>query len=300
MLHVDFAWYRRQTSARSMLLVRQVTSPMKNRVTTFIAPLGLALALATPVTGWTQGVAGPYLAATQAENRGDVAAAARLFSRTLARDPNNVVVMERAMVNQIAAGNVAEGVALARRFEDLRPGHHLGVLALAGDGLRDGRFAEVRELLTEGGPFVGQVVEAWAAYGDDDLDTARAQLNAMIEGSENGLSGQLIASYHLGLIEAAAGNDDLALEAMTRAADMTERESVRMTAQRASAMARLGRVEDGIALIREKLQGTYGSERLSALAVRLENGDIPSASLSAPAVGAADVFNGASVRDGSR
>ena len=46
--------------------------------------------------------------------------------------PNNAALMERAMLHKIAAGEVSEGIALARRYEQISPGHHLGVTR-AGD-----------------------------------------------------------------------------------------------------------------------------------------------------------------------
>ena len=66
-----------------------------------------------------QGVAGPYLSARQAEARGDIGEAARLYAETLARDRDNEDVLERAMIHQIAAGLVPDGIALARRYEEV-------------------------------------------------------------------------------------------------------------------------------------------------------------------------------------
>ena len=256
--------------------------------------LMMAGAISFPISASAQGIAGPYLSAQQAEMRGDVAASARLYARTLARDPKNAAVMERAMLHQIAAGNVSEGVALARRYEEIQPGHHLGVLALAADGLRDGKYARVQELLDNGGPFVGQVVGAWAAFGNGDIETVRTRLQALEQNSDNGRPGQIVAAYHLGLIEAANGNDEMAIEAMNRAAVMTDRESLRMTAQRAGALARLGRKDEAVTVIRERLAGTYGDPVLDRLADDIAAGDVPKADLTTPTIGSADVFFGVS------
>ncbi len=76
----------------------------------------VAAALATSGAG-AQGIAGPYLAAKQAEARGDVDAAARLYAEALARDDENQALLERALIHQIAAGSISEGIALARRLE---------------------------------------------------------------------------------------------------------------------------------------------------------------------------------------
>ncbi|MEM7422672.1 MAG: hypothetical protein AAF334_03060 [Pseudomonadota bacterium] len=172
---------------------------------------GLMLSAATLVTGAVlsaipaqalDGVAGPYLSARQAEIRGDVAEAARQFSRALSRDPENSDLMERAMTHQIAAGNVPDGIALARDYDKVAPGHHLGILALAADGIKKDRADDVVELLSDNAPFVGQIMQAWAAYGAGDVDIARTLLEDLEASDENGRPGQIVSAYHLGLLEA--------------------------------------------------------------------------------------------------
>ena len=255
----------------------------------------MALALAVPAgPAAAQGVAGPYLAAKQAELRGDVAAAARLYSQTLARDTGNLAVMERAMMHQIGAGNVAEGVALARRFQAQRPNHHLGVLAIAADALKSDNAAAAREVLADNPPYVGKIMDAWAIFADGQPVEARALLEEIETSDENGAPGKIVAAYHIGLIAAATGDDAGAEEALARAAGMANGGTLRLARLRAGALARLGRTDDAVKVIEERLDGTYGDVGLSTLAGAIRDGQVPEPLVRDAAQGAAEVLFGVS------
>ncbi|MEM1161740.1 MAG: tetratricopeptide repeat protein, partial [Pseudomonadota bacterium] len=241
-----------------------------------------------------QGIAGPYLAAKQAEARGDVGAAARLYSETLARDGENTAVLERAMINQIAAGNVAEGIALARRLQAVQPGHHLGVLALAADGLKKGDVAATREVLKDNPPFVGQIMDAWAAYAETGMDEGAALLSALEASEDNGRPGQIVAAYHLGLVQAASEDDAAAAATLGRAAEMAQGGTLRLARLRAGALARLGQVDDAVQVIDERLSGTYGDPSLSAFADDIRGGLKPELLVRNAEQGAAEVLFGVS------
>ena len=232
------------------------------------------------------------MAAQQAERRGDVAAAARFYSRTLARDGENAALLERAMLNQLATGNIAEGIALARRQEVLNPGHHLGVLALAADALQKRDLDTVREVLTNEGPFVGQVVAAWAAFAADDTDGAIAELKRIEASEANGRPGQIVGATHLGMVLAASGDDAGAVAAFERAAAMSEGGSLGLVEAHASALARLGKVEDAVKLINDRLAGTFGDPALERVALDIQNGAVPGPTIKTASSGAADVLYG--------
>ena len=269
---------------------------MKNRsfsIRNVLAPVALTAILAAPAA-WAQGIAGPYLAAKQAEIRGDVANAARLYAQTLARDSENKEVMERAMINQIAAGNVAEGIALARRYDALEPGHHLGVIALATGDLKANNIQAARDLLAQDGPFVAQVIFAWAAFGADEMQNARDVLATLEADDTNGRPGQIVAAYHMGLIEAASGNDEAAVAALERAANLADGGTLRLVRMLASALARLDRPEDAVRAIEKRLAGTYGDPSLSAFAEEIAGGLKPEVAIRTAEQGAAEVLFGVS------
>jgi len=258
------------------------------------AVAALALIVAAPAAAGAQGIAGPYLGAKQAEQRGDVAAAAEYFARALARDEDNLALLERTMLNQLASGQVQAGIALARRFHKVQPNHYMGVLALAAEALKGGEPARVRDLLSPESPFVAQIIEAWAAFDAGALDDARALLTRLEGSSANGASGQIVAAYHLGLMEAAMGNDQVALDALTRAADRSNGGTLRLVEAQAGALARMNRPEDAAKVIADRLAGTYGDVALETLGDEILDGAKPGPIITEGTEGAAEALFGVS------
>ncbi|NIP76365.1 MAG: hypothetical protein GTN90_10445, partial [Xanthomonadales bacterium] len=72
----------------------------------------------------------------------------------------------------------------------------------AADALKRGEASEARTLLDSGGnenaPFVGQLIEAWAAYSAGDTDAARARLAGIEEKKTDGAAGAIVSAYHAG------------------------------------------------------------------------------------------------------
>ncbi|MEL6479723.1 MAG: tetratricopeptide repeat protein, partial [Pseudomonadota bacterium] len=260
--------------------------------------VGVSLAAATALTApptAAQGLAGPYLAAEHAARRGDIAEASRLFARVLARDPGNVELMEQTMLHQVAAGQIAQAVAVARKLEEVEPGHHLGVLVLSADAMRNADYAGAHDRLQtggpNGGPFVGPIMQAWAAFGMGDLDGARALLAELEEKGAGGPVGKILTSQHLGLIEAANGDDAAAGTALAAAADASNRGgSSRLIRQRAGVLARTGARTEALDLVEERLSLTLADRRLEMLAERLEAGETPAPQITTGEQGAAEAL----------
>ena len=268
---------------------------MKHRILS--AALGMALALTAGVQAGpagAQGIAGPYLAAKQAEARGDVAAAARLYAKSLARDPSNMFLMDRAMTMQIGAGRVTEGITIARQLEAARPNHHLGVLAVSAEFLRAGDAAAARKALADNPPYVGKIMNAWATFAEGKPDEARTLLEEIEASDENGAPGQIIAAYHLGLLAGATGDDAGAETALARAAGLANGGTLRLARLRAGALARMGKAEEAVKVIEERLAGTYGDVGLSSLAEKIRGGYVPPLLVKDAKEGAAEVLFGVS------
>ncbi|MEM1276406.1 MAG: tetratricopeptide repeat protein [Pseudomonadota bacterium] len=257
--------------------------------------MSLGLLATTPEIATAQGFAGPYLAAEQAAKRGDISEAARLYARVLARDPDNIRLMEQTMLHQVGAGQIAQAVVVARRLERTQPGHHLGLLILAADGLRNEKYSKIADQLgAEGasdGPFVSSVVEAWATYGANGIDAARPMLEGLEAEDSGGPLGKLLAAYHLGLMEAAAGNDAAAAAAFGRSAETSSNGgSNRLIRARASALARAGDLDQARSMVQDRLEQTFADPRLQALAEALDQNKTPEADITTPQQGAADAL----------
>jgi tetratricopeptide (TPR) repeat protein len=244
------------------------------------------------------GIAGPYLAAENAARRGDIAEAARLYTEALARDTNNADLMERSVTHLTASGQIASAIPVARRLDELRPGHHLGVLLLAADALKQGDPVRARGLLatggSENGPFVGQLIDAWAAYSSGDVEAARQILIGLEQNGTGGAAGEIVAAYHIGLLESAAGQDTEAGAALDRAAERAGGTTLRMARIRAGVQARLGLIDEARATITDRLALTLGDRRLEALERDLAAGKIPAPVVRSGLEGAAEALFGVS------
>ncbi len=266
-----------------------------------VAPLMLSLVLVLPGFAPAQGIpgiAGPYLAAENAARRGDIAEAARLYAQALARDPDNAGLMARTIAQQAAAGQIERAIPVARRLDALRPGHHLGALLLTADALKRGDPARARSMLatgsSDGGPFVGQLMDAWAAFADGDIDAAREILAELEEAGTGGAAGEIVAAYHLGLLESAAGRDAEAIIALDRATERAGNSTLRLIRIRAGVLARLGQVEDARAAVTERLSQILGDRRLEVLERDLAAGKIPAPVVRTGIEGAAESLFGVS------
>lgn len=247
-----------------------------------------------PAAEGVSGAAGPYLAAFHASAIGDAAAAARFYSEALAYDPDNPRLLESALVHQIAAGNIKKGIELARRFEKIEPHHHLGVLALAAEKLKAGDPAAAAALLAEDAPFVGQIMAAWAVYAEGAPEKAIGLLSDLAATSENGRPGQIVAGYHLGLMQAATGDDEAAVDSFAHVAELSDGGTFRLARLRAGALARLGRKDEAVAVIRDRLGESFGDHALADLAAKIADGHAPEPLVTTAAEGSAEVLYGVS------
>jgi len=257
----------------------------------------LLMPSAVPAQG-LPGIAGPYLAAESAERRGDIEAAARLYAETLARDTENVDLMDRTVTNQMAAGEIARAIPVARRLVLKHPTHHLGVLLMAADALKRGDPAEASKALEtdapNGGPFVGQLIDAWARFESGDEAGAIETLSGLETSGIGGPAGEIVAAYHLGLVHAAAGEDAQALEALDRAASKAGDGTLRLARIKAGVLARLDRVDDARATLKDRLALILGDKRLEALDRDLAAGRIPPPVVRTALNGAAEALFGVS------
>ncbi|HLS19626.1 MAG TPA: tetratricopeptide repeat protein, partial [Paracoccaceae bacterium] len=240
------------------------------------------------------GTAGTYLAAIHAEAIGDVASSARLFGDALSHDPDNLALLERAMTHQIAAGNVPRGIELAARMEEIKPGHHLGVLALAAGRLKAGDPEGAAAQLDGQMPFVGQIMAAWAHFGEGEIKEAVQSLIRLAISEANGRPGQILAAFHLGMMQAAAGDDESAVDAFAQASELSDGGTLKLAQLHASALARLGRTEEAQAVIEARLAGSYGGAMLIELGQQIAEGAKPAPVVTTASAGAAEVLFGVS------
>jgi len=151
---------------------------------------------------------GTYLSAHVAAGQHDLVEAAKLYQTSLADNPDNSDIADRAFLYTAASGDVDGAIDLAKKVVKNDSADRAARLALAIGAMKKGDFSRAREELSQSGkgPFTTltlYLVDGWAAQGAGDTDTALKEMDALA-----GVGGtpQLIA-YHKALILDLAGRD---------------------------------------------------------------------------------------------
>ncbi|MCL5777595.1 tetratricopeptide repeat protein [Limibaculum sp. FT325] len=275
-------------------MLRRFTHPTRALCATAIA----LLIAAAPLPSRAEPAVGPYLAAEHAVRNGDVAGAAMYYAQALAGDQSNTTLLERTILAKVAAGQVETAVPIARRLDAIEPGHAFGALVLAADAIRRGAPDAAREALaavpSDGSQFLGLLLGAWSHVSAGDVPAAVKALAELEADEKLGTAGQMMAAYHLGLVEASAGNDAAAAEALARAAEKADTPTLRLVRIQAGVLARLGRAEEARALITGRLERTLGDTRLEELERAIADGTRPAPVVTTAAQGAGEAFFGLS------
>jgi tetratricopeptide (TPR) repeat protein len=259
--------------------------------------LGIVLPVAPAAAAPGAGIAGPYLAAQHASRLGDPVAAAEHYAEALARDPDDAMLLERTLLHRLAAGQVAEAVPVARRVDEVSPGGHLSVVALAAEEIRTGAHARAAGRLAaeedRRGRFVVGLMEAWAELGAGDRAGALAVLDALEEDGAGGPAGRFLAGFHRGLVFAAEGDDEGAVRALENAREEAGSLPRRLALALSGALARLGRTDEAGAVLEERLALSLSDPRLRAARRELDDG-APEPLVSTASEGAAEALFGLS------
>jgi tetratricopeptide (TPR) repeat protein len=263
--------------------------------TPIFRPKAVALALllagvAAMAPGHAAGVAGPYLAAMQADFRNDYQAAADQYARALSRDPQNVALMQNALVARLAVGDFEGARSLAPDLLEAVPNNEAASLVLIAATLRDGEFEAARAqqgnpALTNN-PLLRGLVAGWIEVGLENFTAAAEHFDSLTANDALAAYGQ----YHKALALALAG-DFVAAEAIfSGTGDEPLHVDRDALIAHAEVLAQMGREEDAQALIDEALDG-FPDMALINLRDRLAAGeDVPFSVVERPADGVAETF----------
>lgn len=166
--------------------------------------------LAAPV--YSDGLAGPYLAAIQASYQNDYRTAARFFAQAVSQDQSNTYLLQNAVMNNVIAGSFDEAVPLAERLSGLDADRQIAGLVLVANAIEmedfDGAMALLNEASFNFNPLLSGLLKGWVAAGQEDMASAQEHLDALADQTSFGPLGQ----YHKALVLALAGNFDAAAE----------------------------------------------------------------------------------------
>jgi len=161
---------------------------------------------------------GNYLAGRVARGDHDTAAAADFYSRALAEDPNNELILEQAFLLETAAANWGRAVELARELVKVEPSHRIAQFLLGCEAFKRGDYKEADEHFAAArqGPIAdltSSLARAWVQQASGKTDQAFATLDTLSDADW----AQFYQRYHRALIADVAGKRELARVAFAQA-----------------------------------------------------------------------------------
>src|SRR6476660_6569982 len=161
---------------------------------------------------------GNYLAGRVARGDHDTAAAADFYSRALAEDPSNELILEQAFLLETAAADWDRAIELARELVKVEPSHRIAQFLLGCDAFKRGDYKEADEHFAAArqGPIADLtsiLARAWVQQANGKTDQAFATLDTLSDADW----AQFYQRYHRALIADVAGKREVARVAFAQA-----------------------------------------------------------------------------------
>ncbi len=173
----------------------------------------LALAaslLISPASGFTQGLAGAYLAANQANATNDYAAAAEFYTKALKQDPNDAYILQNALLSLVALGETNNAIDMAKQLTTLKFGSQLSDLVLLVSDVKNQKYDAALNILAESNdrlsPLLRGLLKGWVLVASGDMSAAVKHFDSLKKPDAL----RLFAQYHKALAVAMAGDFELA------------------------------------------------------------------------------------------
>lgn len=261
-----------------------------------IRRLGLAAALlagglaaaSSPVLA-ENGLAGAYLAARQASGNSDYEAAARYYTQALIHDPSSPMLLESAVIAQIALGRLESAVPIAQRLKQVMPQNQVAELALLGGQLATGEYQAALDDYAAGrsvGPLVDGLVTAWAELAVGNAGEALAGFDAVIANPALAPFG----AYHKALALAHVGDFEGAERLFSGEGGASFGMTRRSVTAHVEVLTQLERWDEALALL-DQAFGADPDPAVQALRDRVEaRQSLPFDLIASPRDGLAEVF----------
>lgn len=208
--------------------------------------------------GETHSLLGNYLAGRFAKGAQDTSSAAGFYTRALARDPQNEVLLEQAFQMEVMNGNWAEAVPLAEQLATAQPNHRMSRFLLGISAFKAGNYAKAEEQFKAAsenpiGELTSAIARGWTrlAAGDGAGALAAVDLPKQPEWA------QFYLRYHRALMADTLGKKDEASAAYERMFRQDSR-TLRTALAYARHKAHYGNFKEARNLLKdqfEKLQG---------------------------------------------
>ncbi len=260
---------------------------MLRNVLTGVAALLLSGAFVPQATA--QSVAGAYLAGRSAAVNSDYREAARYYAQALARDSDNVELMESTLLAYLSLGQLDKAAPLARVLEQRNQTSQVARLVITADLAKSEDYAALleRESDTDGiGPWVDGLVKAWSHVGIGDVTAAMAAFDGLSQ--EAGMQGFVM--YHKALALASVGDFEGAEAIFADAGAGAAGQTRRGVMAHASVLAQLDRHEDALAVLRASFGDATDPELDMMIAALEAKEPLPFTQIRDAQAGIAEVF----------
>ena len=253
--------------------------------------LGVSLlgAAATPV--FSQGLAGPYLAANRAFEHGSFDAAARYYVRAMAADPANVRLKQSAMVSFVAAGDFRSAAGIAHVMRANNEADVFVDLVALTDFAQKGDYATAVSAIALNqdhlSPLLWGLLDAWVKVGSGDIEVGLKAFDIMSDNDTLAIYGQ----YHKGLAQAYLGDFEAAAEILGGSgggALHLNRDSIVIHVE---VLSELGRNDEALQVLDDAIARGFRDEQLQALREDVAAGKLPKfTQVDAPTYGMSEAF----------
>ncbi len=161
---------------------------------------------------------GNYLSGRLARGDHDTVAAADFYSKALAGDPGNEIILEQAFLLEAASAHWDRAIELANQLVKIEPSHRIGQFLLGCEAFKRGAYKEADEHFAAArqGPIAdltSTLARAWVEEADGKTDDALATLDSLSDADW----AQFYQRYHRALIADVAGRPDVARQAFAQA-----------------------------------------------------------------------------------
>src|SRR5690554_1646574 len=131
---------------------------------------------------------GSYLAGRYAREQRDTSAAAEFYSRALARDPDNEVLIEQTFLMEATEGNWPRAIELAQAIAERHDSHRMAQLVLGLSAFKSGNFAGAEEHFRAAGSgpigeLTSTLARAWVKLAIGDVRSEQTFLMEATEGN---------------------------------------------------------------------------------------------------------------------
>ncbi len=235
---------------------------------------------------------GDFLVATYAGNTRDARVAAGRYLAALGQDPANPVLLERAFIYSVAAGDMDQAVKLAPHVIAANPDSDVAPLIVGVQALKAKDYAAAKTAFSAAHPandpdLVARLALAWTAVGAGDAATARTLLDP-----KNNPGAEIFLAYHRARLEEMLGDAAAADAAYRKADEATGGKSLTVALAYATWLQATNRPNDAERVLDKFLETAPGNPVGISAITRLRNGKAIARRIATAQQGAAEGFYG--------